>query len=145
MNRKLTSPGASGVARPVPTACSVRFDESRRPISVYTFQGEMTAADLGTMLKHSDEILKRGRHALLMDMRRLQAMSALLRQQAAEWNIVNAASLGRLRAGLAIVVTDGHERGIITAIYWHKPPPYPYFICESFEEALAWCGQKLAR
>jgi hypothetical protein len=143
VNRKLTSPAATGASRDGPVACSVRFDDSRRPISVYTFTGEMTPADLRVMLQHSEEILRHGRHALLMDMRGLSAMSALLRQQAAEWNIANTASLAKHRVGLAMVISDGRERGIVTAIFWHNPPPYPYVITESLEEALAWCGQKL--
>ena len=143
MRRDLTSPAATAVSPAASAACSVRFDDSRRPISMYTFAGEMTAADLQTMLRRSDAILRQGRHALLMDLRRLSGMSALLRQQAAAWNVANAASLAKLRVGLAMVISDGHERGIITAIYWHNPPPYPYLICESLEEALAWCGQTL--
>jgi hypothetical protein len=135
----------SGAAPDGPTACSIRFDEGRRPISVYTFDGEVTAADVHTMLRHSEEILRRGRHALLMDMRRIGEMSARLRQQAAAWNVTNAAQLAERRVGLAMVITDGRERGIITAIYWHNPPPYPYLICERVTEALAWCAEKLAR
>ncbi len=145
MNPKPTSPAASDASRGVPSACSVRFDDSRRPINVYTFTGEMTPADLQVMLRRSDEILRQGRHALLMDLRGLSAMSALLRQQAAEWNVANAASLARLRVGLAMVICDSRERGIVTAIYWHNPPPYPYVISESLDEALAWCGQKLTQ
>jgi uncharacterized protein (DUF1786 family) len=142
---KLASPVSSRLAPAASIVSRVKLDDSRRPISIYTFDGEFTAPDFHRMLKHSEELLRRGRHALLMDMRRLQAMSALLRQQAAEWNIVNTVNLARLRVGLAMVITDRRERGIVTAIYWHKPPPYPYLICESLEEALEWCRQKLAR
>ena len=139
-----TTSGTSGPTRAGSGACSVRFDDSRRPITVYTFEGEFTGPDLNAMFRQSEAILRRGRHALVMDMRRLGGMSALLRHQVAEWNVANAVALGERRAGLAMVITDSRERGIITAIYWHNPPPYPYLICESVAEALAWCNQKLA-
>lgn len=46
-------------------------------------------------------------------------------------------------AGTAIVLTSSVIRGVVTAIYWITPPVYPYTLCSSRDEALAWARQKL--
>lgn len=49
----------------------------------------------------------------------------------------------RFCAGTAIVLSSSVIRGVVTAIYWLTPPVYPYTLCSTRGEALAWARKML--
>jgi hypothetical protein len=77
------------------------------------------------------------RSFMITDLSRVeQASPASQRKQAADFMEKNATLQRKATAGGAIVVASALMRGVITAVFWLRPPPMPSVIVPSREEAL---------
>ena len=109
------------------------------PIVVFAGIEPVSADDIQSFLNGSDEVLKRKEpHAIIVDMSQMSPVNPDMRRKVAAWLAEHQEELKKYRLGSAIVVKSNVIRGIITAIYWLQPPPYPYSICSNRDEALAW-------
>ena len=70
--------------------------------------------------------------------------SATQRRLQVEWIRANAQTIKTFCRGGAFVLPSPVVRGIVTAIHWLSPPPYPFAIFAKKTEAIAWCRAKLA-
>lgn len=73
------------------------------------------------------------------DIRHSGSMSnSSMRKKAAEFMDAEAERSGRLCRGAAQIADGALVRGAVTAIYWLSPPPFPYAVVRTLEEAIAW-------
>jgi hypothetical protein len=56
-----------------------------------------------------------------------------------DWNKQTAPLLRATMIGLSFVAPSMTMRGVLTAVFWVSPPPVPYAVCVSMEQALAFC------
>jgi len=54
-----------------------------------------------------------------------------------EWNSECEELLREVELSVVFVTPSQQMRGVITAVFWVAPPPFPYEICEDIHEALA--------
>jgi hypothetical protein len=64
----------------------------------------------------------------------------MLTERLAEDEELNA----RICRGLAMVFDSAMLRGILTAVWWVKKPPYPQKVFKNVEQAKAWCVSQMA-
>lgn len=120
------------------------FDESTWPIPVVTGTGDATSEDVDEYLQIQTELLKKEEpHALIFDVRNVGHMKAADRSLIGQWLKQHAASLRMYRRGFAYVTESMATRGLLTAILWVSPPPYPYKIFSNMEEARAWAEEMM--
>jgi hypothetical protein len=50
--------------------------------------------------------------------------------------------LARINAGFVMVTSSSVMRGILTAVFWFAPPPYPWLIAPTAREGLRWLATK---
>ncbi len=53
------------------------------------------------------------------------------------------AKLSRITAGYVLVTSSQLVRGLLTAVFWFAPPPYPWHIATSARDGFAWLAGKL--
>jgi hypothetical protein len=118
-------------------------DESQWPIVLCRPSGNSTDEDIVTYIAAHGAALRRGPHVTIVDARGGQSMEAKHRRQITDWIKANAAELRLNRLGAAFVSDSVVVRGILTALYWVAPPPYPYQIFKTMNEALAWSHARM--
>ncbi len=116
----------------------IEFDDSKWPIVICRAVGDSTDADIATYTSVLRSYLDRGeRHVVVVDARNGKSLNSRHRRQVAEWNRENARSLSALRAALILVTPSTLLRGMITAVYWVFPAPFPYQAVETMAQAMA--------
>lgn len=65
------------------------------------------------------------------------------RRRISEWAKAEEDRAHRHCAGLAFVTRSPITRGIITAIFWFTPPPYPVKTFAREEQAITWAAKRL--
>lgn len=122
----------------------IDFDESKWPQLVCLASGESSDEDMDTYIATLVRALERKEpHVLIVDARKGQLLRGTHRKRVAEWNSENAAQLSRYRAGLVLVSPSVMLRGMITAIYWLHPAPFPYKAVSTMEEAAHWAELRI--
>ncbi len=110
------------------------------------FSGKHSNAEVQEFLDESTRLIgKREPYAIVMDMSKMSAASAEQRKMAADWTAQHNDSLRKYTVAQAYVVNSTFVRGLLTAIYWMTPPPYPYKFLGNLEHAYAWAAEMLAR
>jgi hypothetical protein len=66
------------------------------------------------------------------------AMSADQRRQLADVLDARKAKLQSITAGYVMVTPSAVVRGILTAVFWIAPPPYPYRVVATPDEGFQW-------
>lgn len=84
-------------------------------------------------------------HAWIADFAAIESTTATQRRMFAEHQVTVESVDRAHNAGAAIVIPNAMVRGVVTAVYWIKPPVYPYQFVRTHEEALAWVADALAR
>lgn len=106
--------------------------------------GESSDDDIHAYTGRLGELLrKQERHVLIVDATGGKSLKGTHRQMVAEWNKRNATELSRYRAGLVLVTPSAVLRGMITAVYWIHPAPFPYKAVDTLESAYAWANRQL--
>jgi len=82
--------------------------------------------------------MRRGPHVLILDMRDGNAGStAAQRAKVAEWIEKNEALLRAKRQIAHVLVFDNAiMRGIVTAVFWLRPPANPHYTAKNLDEAV---------
>jgi len=123
----------------------IDFDDSKWPYLVCLASGESSDADMDTYIQVlADKLARRERHVLIVDAREGQLLRGTHRKRVAHWNSENAEQLTRYRAGLVLVTPSIMLRGMVTAIYWLHPAPFPYKAVGTMEEGEKWADRQLA-
>ena len=109
------------------------------PIVVSNISGkEHTEDTLRDAYAAWTEFMHRGPHVLILDMTEGNAGStAAQRARVADWIEANE---GLLRAGRqlahVLIFDSAMVRGIVTAVFWLRPPANPHFTARSIDEAV---------
>ncbi len=121
------------------------YDDSAWPIVVSRASGESTDEDMAGYLLMGERLLARRQpHVLIVDATAGRSLNSVHRKMVAEWNSRYSVALRRYRVGLVLVTPSALLRGMVTAIYWVSPAPFPYQPVATLEEAVAWANQQLA-
>jgi hypothetical protein len=80
----------------------------------------------------------------VMDLSRVAGGTARQRALFAEYQERLSAFDRRYNRGTALVISNAVVRGFVTAVYWLKPPVYPYQTFARRGEALVWVKRALA-
>jgi hypothetical protein len=123
----------------------IHVDDTRHPLVVVTFEGDLTDAELAHYLaeKESRVLARRRLSATVVDATNVRSVTARQRRMQAEWIEKHEETLARYSVGSAFVITSSLVQGTLTAILWLKPMPTPHVVVGTFAEAEAWCREKL--
>lgn len=78
--------------------------------------------------------------AVLYDVPDSGSMTASRRGKVADLLKEYEGVLREVTTGYALVSPSRFARGVLTAIFWVAPPPYPNKICATVEDAFEWLG-----
>lgn len=119
-------------------------DDSGWPICVDLMSGVATDDDVERYNRRRLERLERRElHVQVIDARNADKMSSPHRRMCAEFNVRHRDSQTEHLAGVAFVTSSVAIKGILTAIYWITPPPYPYKVFGDLDAALAWAAARV--
>lgn len=79
-----------------------------------------------------------GKRAVLYESPAPAAMSAEQRRQLADMLDQRKDKLRTITSGYVMVTPSAVVRGVLTAVFWIAPPPYPYQVVGTPEEAFRW-------
>lgn len=120
------------------------FNDDLWPICLLTLSGSPTEKEFAQYL---DELLthynKPGKRAYVVDLRKLDGASPNIRKAQSHFFEKNEALVREKNVGMALVVANGLQRGILTALYWLKPFPCPHKIVTDIDEAENYCRGQL--
>lgn len=88
-------------------------------------------------------LAKRRRFLMLFDLRGASS-SPNRRRRLLDWGLQHERELRAYLGASALVVSNGFERGIVTAMLWLHPVPWPMRVFSSVEDAEAWLLQENA-
>ncbi|MDB4965256.1 MAG: hypothetical protein JWN44_945 [Myxococcales bacterium] len=123
----------------------VRFDDSQWPRVMITWPGEqLSDEDFAVgIAKISAYSHRRQPYVIVHDGRRAVRPTPKQRAMAAEQQKRDADVAHRWLRGAALVVANPLLVGVVTAINWLFPPPYPQKIFWKMPEAEAWADAQL--
>jgi hypothetical protein len=121
------------------------FTDSKWPIVICEPIGVSTDGDIDEYIRTNEQAVARHEpHFVIVDARQGESMAAVHRRRVADWVTQNEPALRAYRVGLAFVSESALLRGVLTAIYWVRRPPYPTAWFRTLQEAEDW-GNELLR
>lgn len=123
-----------------------RLDDTRHPLVVVTFEGQLTDDEMTKYLEDMETRVlgRRMPYAVVVDATRSRGIDARQRRIQADWLRRHEAEIRRFNRGTAFVITSPIVRGALTAIFWIQPLPSPHVVVSTFDQAEAWCRAQLA-
>jgi hypothetical protein len=123
----------------------IEVDESRFPLVVVTFVGQVADHEFDRYLLTMSHVLnRRAKNALVFDARRAAAPSAMQRSKQAAWLKSNRDAIQQYSCGSAFVIASAIIRGGLTAILWVSPIPGAHTVVSTLAEGEAWALDRLA-
>jgi hypothetical protein len=108
--------------------------------------GDSSDEDMAAYTQALSELLAlRQRHVLIVDATKGKSLKGTHRNVVARWNKENAAALTKYRVGLVLVTPSALLRGMITAVYWIFPAPFPYKAVDTLDAAYRWAEANLVK
>jgi hypothetical protein len=120
----------------------VRVDTTDWPIVMLDFPARHERDSLVAMLTHLEQLLRYGRKTgdrsfVITDLSRIrQIPGADQRRYSADWMQRNIELHKTATVGAANVAPSAILRGMVTAVFWLRPPPTPTAVVASREEAI---------
>jgi DNA-binding transcriptional regulator YbjK len=122
----------------------IHVDSHRLPLLHIRYDGPFSDQELGTYLSQLDDVLRTpGRKVAIIDLLTAVAPPASQRRAQAAWIERNEALLRQNFTATAIVTDSALIRGVVTAIFWVRPLPYPTQVVEGMEAAREWLAPYL--
>jgi len=132
-------------ARPTLHAPGVLFDYIG-PFQVVRIDGRMTEQTFQAYLDVMGEELRHRSHdkkvCVFYHIAELAAMDSKRRQALAGVLAEHEAKIRRTTTAFAYAARSGFARGVLTALFWLAPPPYPYRITGSPQEGFGFLIEK---
>src|ERR1019366_372557 len=123
----------------------IEVDESRFPLVVVTFEGQLADHEFDRYLLTMSRVLqRRAKNAIVFDARRAAAPTAMQRSKQAAWLKSNRAAIQQYSCGSVFVITSALIRGGLTAILWISPIPGAHTVVSTLAEGEAWALGRLA-
>lgn len=121
------------------------YDASQLPILIIRAFGRNDEDDIRERLAFLDEHLAHEQDVLLItDARESETASASGRRLWTDWLRANETAIRRCCVGYVMVSESAVMRGVTTAVFWFWVPPFPWCVCRTREEAIAWARAQLA-
>jgi hypothetical protein len=95
-----------------------------------------------TLARHLDELPADRAWGALHEVVGRGDMDAKRRKALGEVLSSRREKLARINAGFVMVTSSAVTRGILTAVFWFAPPPYPWYIAATVREGLCWLATK---
>ena len=103
------------------------FDDSRAPLVMVRFVGDMDDAQLDDYLRLLDEKLaRRQRLVVIIDALEASPRSDAQRRKQLEWVRANQAALQAYTMGVALVFQSAWVRAAVSLVLWYQSLPFPY-------------------
>ena len=121
------------------------IDQSRAPIYVLTFPSQATDSELLALCSARERWAQRAmyRVAWVVDLSGVLSASAQQRNLFSE-HLKRFESHDRAyNQGSALIVPNAFVRGIVTAVFWLKPPNFPNQCFPDAKQAFAWAEKQL--
>lgn len=125
---------------------SITIDNSRPEMLMIRFDGVVDDDAFDRYLRETEEIMVRRRresYAMVLDSRNGGRPTPAQRFRQAEFIKTHSERLKQC-AGAAFVMNNAVVRGVLTALLWVQPMPYPHVVVATVEEAETWCAARLA-
>jgi hypothetical protein len=124
----------------------ITLDVTHYPLVITTATGALIDDDyLSYLVALEAATLARKRaYAHVYDALGAGIMSPTQRKLQADYIVRNKAEIARCNRGTAFALRSPLIRGVLTAVQWMSPPPYPYAVVSTREEAIGWCSARLA-
>jgi hypothetical protein len=123
----------------------IQVDESRFPLVVVTFVGQLADHEFDRYLLTMSRVLqRRTKNALVFDALRAAAPTAMQRSKQAAWLKANRDLIVQYSCGSAFVIASAIIRGGLTAILWVSPIPGAHTVVSTLAEGEAWAFGRLA-
>lgn len=127
-----------------------RLDEARWPVLTMTWRGALEDHEVD---QHFAEVLevaraaqRRGqRFSIVMDMRDFGRPTIAQRRYAAARMTLLYEELARALVGVAHFTPSLITRGVLRALYWYAPPPFPTFVTSELAAAIRWAERRVER
>lgn len=117
----------------------ISVDSSKLPLLRIRYDGSFSDDELRDYLGVLDGVLKvAGKKVAIIDLRTAAAASANQRRLQAEWIKRNVDRLKTSFRGAAIITDSALMRGIVTAIFWIHPLPFPTEVVPDLASAQDW-------
>jgi len=121
------------------------FDETTWPMVRITMRGSATTEEFEAYLERRTRLLDRGvPHATVLDARQAVVPPKALRELQARWIRENESRIRAHSRGIAYVFESSAFRFVLSSIFVLSPPPSPYLVTASLDEAVQWARQCLA-
>jgi DNA-binding transcriptional regulator YiaG len=134
------------VARDIVERMTMTLDASRAPLFIATASGILTDDEYEAQLAEwTEQIIKPDRpYAFVYNGTGIRRMTPAQRKLQADWINCHRATIKRLNRGCGFAFDSAFTRGLLRAVHWLSPPPYPYAIFATRQEAVAFCLRQLA-
>ncbi len=120
------------------------FDETAWPLVRITMRGSATTEEFAAYLERRTRLLDRGvPHATVLDARQAVVPPRAQREQQARWIAEHTLRLRALSRGIAYVFESSSFRFVLSSIFVLSPPPSPYLVTASLDEATQWARECL--
>ena len=120
------------------------WDESEWPLVRVKVHPTFTPVDQEGMFVRFRQMLERKTRCVLVhDSRQAPPASAVARQRVVQAMGELEPLATRYMAGVAVVLSSTVQRGILTAILWVRPAPYPLQVVATVEAGEAWARERL--
>lgn len=109
-------------------------------VEVAYMDQRMNAAGVEGYLTLIEERIKAPRQPrpVLYEVKDPHALTSDFRRRTSELLNRNRQSIAQVTQGFALVTTSPATRGILTAILWLSPPPYPHKLCSTTRTGFQW-------
>jgi hypothetical protein len=120
-------------------------DSSRAPLYILNFPASTTDEELIACCAAREAWAERAHYpvAWMVDLSAIRTVTPRQRQ-------IFASHLGRLEQhnitynrGAAVIVPNSILRGVVTAVFWFKPPKFPYRLFAQRQEGVLWADGQL--
>ena len=119
-------------------------DASHWPLLVLRHRGVPTPQDMEVYLAQLDALLQRPeKRVILIDARQGGLAGPELRQRQVRWLADNESRRRQVALGTAYVVDSPVMRLAVSLALHLKPPPGPYMVASSLEQAVGWTAERL--
>lgn len=120
------------------------IDESRWPLVIATFDGDASDEEhLAWLRERTSQLLRRERHALILDARKCGALPPSQRKIQADWQREHTALAQKYTLGVAFLSASPVMRGILTAVIWLQPIKWPHEVVGTWDQAEQWTLERL--
>ena len=124
------------------------LDRTQAGVVIQEFVGVPSDADFLAFLADDakrvhDDLKAHRRVAVCADFSKAETISPQQRRLQADWNTREADAVRSTTVAMAFVVPTALIKGMLTAIFWLKPPNTEHAVFDTRAEALAWLAERL--